>query len=115
MLELLIAAGQTATLVVHGILATLGHVAEVLFEVIKTTAGHGNMQVAIDLVQHIVVLLEDLIFLLERHMADSIICVDKFLNLVLCVFYALLCKFLELSDDITFLCRLAFSSVRVPA
>ena len=108
MLELLIAAGQTATLVVHGILATLGHVAQVLFEVIKTTASHGNMQVAIDLVQHIVVLLEDLIFLLERHMADSIICVDKFLNLVLCVFYALLCKFLELSDDITFLLQVGF-------
>ena len=66
------------------------------------------MQVAIDLVQHIVVLLEDLIFLLERHMADSIICVDKFLNLVLCVFYALLCKFLELSDDITFLLQVGF-------
>ena len=103
MLELLIAASQTATLVVHGILATLGHVAEVLLEVVKTATGHRHVQIAIDLVQHIVVLLEDFILLLERHMADSVIGVDKLLYLVLCILHALPGKFLELSDDVALL------------
>ena len=82
-LQLFVLAHQTGTLIVEGVLATLGYLLEVVLELAETALGYGDVEVFIELVEDGVVLFVEFVFLLEGYVANGLILFYQFLDALL--------------------------------
>ena len=90
---------QSSALRIEGILATLSHVLEVRLEVVKTATLGRHIESLVNLVEHSVILLIELILLLVRHMPHLAVFIDNSLHLVACQLGSILGKRAQLLYD----------------
>ena len=95
----LVLAEQACALVVECIFTAFCHVFQVALKAIQTTAGSRDVQILVELVEHFVILLIELVLLLVGYMTNRLILVDQLLHSFLHIVASLFGSGFQLGND----------------